>query len=89
MPKPTNAPISCLMRPSDAWKTRLGMLLPQGETIAIERVLNATDAVDRLAEAMERALEAGMSSDGRVDMKTAAAHLLRDIMHAQKGIGGK
>jgi len=65
------------------------MLLPQGESIALERVLNATDAVDRLAEAMERALDAGSSADGRVDMKTAAAHLLQDILHAQKGIGGK
>jgi len=82
--KPLAAPMRSLTRPSDAWKGRLGLILPRGENVAISRVLNATDAVDKLAQAMERALEAGTSADGRVDMRTAAAHLLADIVKAQK-----
>ncbi len=41
-------------------------------------------AVNALAEALDRAFEAGLSKDGRIDLKVAAVHLIGELRRSQK-----
>jgi hypothetical protein len=52
--------------------------------LSIDSMLEEAGAVNALAEAMEKSLEAALSKDGRVDMKNAAIHLIRLMRNNQK-----
>ena len=41
-------------------------------------------AVDALAGALDRAFNAGLSADGRLDLREAAMHLIREMKANQK-----
>lgn len=74
------------MRPTDRWKPHLQVLIPETGVVSLERVLNATDAVDKLAQVIEAAIESTITADGRCDMRTVATKVLAVIVQNQKGI---
>jgi hypothetical protein len=84
--KPKVVPISCLMRPSDAWKPHLKVLVRDKGVVSLERVLHATDAVDKLAQVIEQSIEASTTSDGRCDMRDVATKVLAVIVQNQKDV---
>jgi hypothetical protein len=74
------------MRPSEKWKPHLKVLIRDTGAVSLERVLNATDAVDKLAQVIEQAIEASMTSDGRCDMRDVATKVLAVIVQNQKDV---
>jgi len=77
----------CLMRPSDKWASRLRVLLPRGQNIAIMRVLSAVDAMDRLGIVLGDSMEAHRTSDGRLDLRDVAFDVLVEIVRSQRKLG--
>jgi hypothetical protein len=51
---------------------------------SIDSMLEDAVAVDALAGAIDRALIAGTSRDGRIDLKETAIHLIREMRRSQK-----
>jgi hypothetical protein len=77
--------MSAVLRPSDVWASRLRVLLPRGQ-VSFLRVLNAVDAMDRLALVLQDAMSASTSSDGRCDFRAVAFEVLVEVVRNQRGL---
>lgn len=77
--------MSAVLRPSDVWASRLRVLLPRGQ-VSFLRVLNAVDAMDRLALVLQDAMAASTSSNGRCDLRAVAFEVLVEIVRNQRGV---
>lgn len=77
--------MSAVLRPSDVWASRLRVLLPHGQ-VSFLRVLNAVDAMDRLALVLQDAMAASTSSDGRCDFRAVAFEVLVEIVRNQRNV---
>jgi len=51
---------------------------------SVDSMIDDAVAIDALAGAIDRALTESVTSDGRVDLKKAAAHILGEIKRAQR-----
>lgn len=71
------------MRPSDAWKKRLQIVMPNQKTASLDSVLNNAEMIDRLAVAIEQGIDLH-SKNGTVDLREVAAHVLHEVLRNQK-----
>ena len=76
--------LSGVARPSAYLKGLMSCLHTPGGTRTLQSVVEDAKMVDGLAIAMEQALASATASDGRVDMKVAAMHLLQTMRENQR-----
>ena len=83
--------ITCRMQPSRALLASLGKLgvVDPREALDVCKALDDLVSVDKLAELMDKALSASCKPGGTVDMKDAAAFILRELKEHQFGQKGK
>lgn len=73
-------------RPSPALRRRLGIINAVGAHAlphSVEGIINNSIAVDALARLLTEAIEKNQRTDGRVDMKDVAAHVLAEMRASQ------
>ena len=75
--------LSGVARPS-RFMRRLAGQFGTTHLTSIDSMIEDAVMVNGVAAAMERALVAGTSKDGKVDMKTAAIHLIREMRKNQR-----
>ncbi len=78
------APISGVAYPTPRMRSLATALHGPAFAASIGSMLEDAVAVNALAEALDRAIEAGLSSDGRIDLKAAAVCLIKEMRESQK-----
>jgi hypothetical protein len=78
------APISGVAKPSKRMLRIATALHGDKFCRSIGAMLNDAKAVDILAGVLDRALMAGLKSDGRIDLREAALHVIQELRRHQR-----
>lgn len=76
--------VSGVARPTKRMRRLASMMHGDRFATSLDSMMVDAIAIDALAGMLDRAFEAGLTKDGRIDLKVAAATLLGEIKANQK-----